>query len=160
MQNCTLSACFVSKPCILHKPEGANHKRPCARFFSSRSRKMLRLKGKMRVKRKKRGRAANMAWVTGRRCTREQFALPQSRRPNRIVSVLVSTKRKRTGSRFALLVSGVLSQRDGSHSAFFLAANLGSWVFKSKKRDINIFEGAEILLYRTTGFLSRKSANA
>lgn len=79
--------------------ERTNRGQSRAPFFSSQSRKMLREKCGWGS-----GEAKNMAWVTGRRCTREQSALPQSWGRERgeegvqppVVPVLVSTERKRT----------------------------------------------------------------
>lgn len=71
-----------------------------------------------------------MAWVTGKRCTREQSALPQLRRrgsrggrtggaqPSRFS--FPPSENARTS--FALLVSGALG-KDGLCSVFFFIAN-------------------------------------
>ena len=111
--------------------ERTNRRQLRACFFSSQSRKILREKNAVGGEG---GGVKNMAWVTGRRYTREQSA-PQSREggeSNRVVLLLVFTKRKNARTRFALLVSGVLG-KDGSvfhllshhqlMAAFFTRAN-------------------------------------
>jgi len=71
--------------------------------------------------------AKNMAWVTGRQCTREQSA-PQSREggsptaSSRFSFPRANWPSENARTRFALLVSGALG-KDSSYSAFFLATN-------------------------------------
>lgn len=102
---------------------------PCTCFFFSQSRKILHdRKRKIRVDGEGGGgrggeSVRNVARVTGRRCTREQSAPPQSRgsRPRR-VPALVSVSRENARSRFARSWSVVRSEETRLlHSAFIFS---------------------------------------
>lgn len=113
MQYCTSSAFgfeLLRDPRVIYVKERIIETPPCVRAFSPRNR------GKSYHDWERNaggcgGGVRNVAWVTGRHCTREQSALPQSRGTDRAVSRLpFPSERKRT---FAVRALGQWCARKG-----------------------------------------------